>query len=90
MRRIGLFLEIGFLDARGELVGRKGGGRVADHALVFGKLILDQEGVVPDEGGGLADLAFNVHGKIQNCPAAGRMRQALSSATGATSQKPVS
>ena len=42
--------EIGFLDPGRQLVGREGRRGIADHPLVLGELILDQERVVPDEG----------------------------------------
>ncbi|MNI19216.1 hypothetical protein D3C73_726460 [compost metagenome] len=49
---IGLFLKIGFLDPWQEFGLGKGGRRVADHTLLFGQLIFDEEGVVPDKGQG--------------------------------------
>jgi hypothetical protein len=49
--RVGLFLKISGFDPGCEPVRRKGGGGIADHALVLGQLILDQERVVPGESG---------------------------------------
>ena len=71
-----------------ELVGRKGRRRVADHALVFGQLVLDQEGIVPDEGGCRCGLRFDIHGENPELSAGRPMRPALSSAPCTTSQKP--
>ena len=46
---VGLLFEIGLDDARLQLVLRIGARGVADHALVFGKLIVEQERIVPLE-----------------------------------------
>ena len=48
--RVGLFLEVGLLDAGRELLRGEVSRRVADHPLVFGELALDEEGIVPLEG----------------------------------------
>ena len=48
-RRIGLFLEIGLLDSRPQLLGREFARRVADHPLVLGELALEQQRIVPLE-----------------------------------------
>ena len=48
--RVGLFLEIGLLDARRELLCGEVSRRVADHPLVLGQLGLEQQRVVPLEG----------------------------------------
>ena len=48
--RVGLFLEVGLLDAGRELLGGEIARRVADHPLVFGELALEQERIVPLEG----------------------------------------
>src|SRR5439155_24687431 len=48
---VGLFLEIGLDDARLQLVLRIGARGVADHALVFGELLVEQERIVPLETG---------------------------------------
>src|SRR5262249_52745463 len=48
---VGLFLEIGLDHARQQLVLRVGARGVADHALVFGELIVEQERIVPLEAG---------------------------------------
>ena len=49
------------------LSAAKAAARVADHPLVLGKLILDQEGIVPDEGGcsGFCRLVFDVHERFR-------------------------
>ena len=44
---VGLFFEIGLGDARQQLVLRVGARGVADHALVFGQLLVEQERIVP-------------------------------------------
>ena len=54
-RRVGRLIEIGVLHAGCELVGGKGGRRVADHSLVFFELIVQQERVFP-----LETLSFRV------------------------------
>ncbi len=46
---VGLFLEIGLGDARHQLVLRIGARGVADHALVFGELLIEHERIVPLE-----------------------------------------
>src|SRR5437667_309868 len=46
---VGLLFEIGLDDARQQLVLRIGARSVADHALVFGELVVEQERVVPLE-----------------------------------------
>ena len=46
---VGLFVEIGVVDARQQLLLRIGARGVADHALVFGQLIVQQQRVVPLE-----------------------------------------
>ena len=46
---IGLLFEIGLGDARQQLVLRIGARCVADHALVFGELLVKQERIVPLE-----------------------------------------
>src|SRR6266496_3176763 len=48
---VGLFLEISLDDARLQLVLRIGARGVADHALVFGELLVEQERIVPLETG---------------------------------------
>ena len=50
-RGIGVLVEIGVDHARLKLFLRIGMRGVADHALVFGQLIAEQEGVVPLEAG---------------------------------------
>jgi len=46
---IGLFLEVSLGDARQELVLRIGARGVADHALIFGELLIKHERIVPLE-----------------------------------------
>ena len=46
---VGLLFEIGLDDARLQLVLRIGARGVADHALVFGELLVEQERIVPLE-----------------------------------------
>ncbi len=46
---VGLLFEIGLDDARLQLVLRIGARGVADHALVFGELFVEQERIVPLE-----------------------------------------
>ena len=45
-----LLMAEGFEHARGQLVLAVGGGGIADGALVFGQLLVEQKGVVPWEG----------------------------------------
>jgi hypothetical protein len=46
---IDLLLQIGLVDARQQLVLRIGARGVADHALVFGELLVEHERIVPLE-----------------------------------------
>ncbi|MEH2548535.1 hypothetical protein V1283_005180 [Bradyrhizobium sp. AZCC 2262] len=46
---VGLLFEIGLDDARQQLVLRVGARGVADHAFVFGELLVEQERIVPLE-----------------------------------------
>jgi len=46
---VDLLLQIGLGDARQQLVLRIGARGVADHALVFGELLVEQEWIVPLE-----------------------------------------
>ena len=46
---VGLLFEIGLGDARQQLVLRVGARGVADHALVFGELLVEHERIVPLE-----------------------------------------
>jgi hypothetical protein len=48
-RGIGLFVEIGFLNARGQFFGSEGCRRITDHPLIFGQLCIQQERIRPIE-----------------------------------------
>ena len=50
---VGLLFQIGLGDARQQLVLRIGARGVADHALVFGELLVEHERIVPVECGAL-------------------------------------
>ena len=64
-RGIGLLVEVGAFDSRRQAVLCKGAGRIADHPLVLGQLIVEAEGIVPGEG--LAAV-IGGHGGLLNGP----------------------
>src|SRR5690606_35572340 len=47
--RVRLLVQVGALDARGELVGGKGRRRIADHPLLVRQLVLEKKEIIPDE-----------------------------------------
>ena len=77
-RAVGLLLAVGLDDARQQLLLRVGARAVADHALVVGELIVEQERVVPPERsgrGGVFGLRMRNRGHYLSCHSGARRRR---------------